>query len=206
MTKLGHVLWIGGSTCSGKSELARRIARRPGYALYRVDEREPKTLDHVDGRHYPSFARWAEMSLDERWVRSSVDELVADTLALCGDLFEMVVTDLAADPTPTIVEGFQLLPELVAPVIPTSRHAVFLVATPEFRRATHYARAHAWTMPVRTSDPERSQRNRLERDDRVGEHVARAASERDLKTIVVDGSRALDDVATQVEAHLELAH
>jgi len=55
-----------------------------------------------------------------------------------------------------------------------------------------------------TSDPDRAQRNRLERDDRIGEHIARAARKHDLKAIVVDGSRGLEDVAAEAEAHLEL--
>ena len=142
------------------------------------------------------------MSLDDRWVHSSVDKLVEDTLDLCRELFEIIVEDVRAAAADVVVEGFQLLPELVSGVGSSARHALFLVATPEFRRATHFSRPHAWTTPLRTSDPERAQRNRLERDDRVGEHILNAAEEQNLKVIVVDGSRNEDDIAAEGEAHL----
>ena len=203
--RLDRVVWIAGSPCAGKTLLARQVADRLGCGVYAVDELEPKTLRDADAGRYPAFARWASMSLDERWVGSTVDELVRDSIELCGDIFRFVVTDLAAEPGPVVVEGFQPLPELVGDVLPTRGHAVFLVATPEFRRKMHFSRPHAWTTPSRTSDPERAQENRLERDDRVAEHIASEAAERKLKTIIVDGSRSLDEVAAEAEGHLALS-
>jgi hypothetical protein len=202
--KLDHVFWIGGSTCSGKSESARRIAAKAGSTVYPVDEREPKRVEQVDPARYPLFTSWAGMSADERWVQSSVEELVVDTLALCGELVEMIVAEVGNERSSTIVEGFQPLPELVARVVPHPRAAVFLVATPEFRRSLHYSRPHAWAMPSRTSDPDRAQRNRLERDDLIAEHIAGTARALDLKTIAVDGTRPLDEIAAEAQAHLEL--
>jgi hypothetical protein len=200
--KLDGVFWVGGSTCSGKTSFARWLAARKRCPVYAIDEREPKSRDDVDPDTYPALARWASLSLDERWVESTVDELVADTIALCTDLFRFVVQDVAAEPRPIVVEGFQPLPELVAPVLPTERHAVFLVATPQFRQATHFARPHAWVTPRRTSNPEQAQANRIARDDRMGEHIARTASALGLATIVVDGTRSPKEVAALAQTRL----
>jgi adenylylsulfate kinase-like enzyme len=37
---LSHVLWIGGGPASGKSSIARELARRFDLQLYSVDERD----------------------------------------------------------------------------------------------------------------------------------------------------------------------
>jgi 2-phosphoglycerate kinase len=202
---LAGVVWIGGSTCAGKTSVARRVADRYTATLYSRDEREPKQIDAVDAERYPKYARWATLTLDERWARSSVDELVADTLALGPEVLEMTLKDIEREPKPVVVEGFQIYPDLLASHLPTARHAVFLVAAPDFRRRTHFARPHAWHTPSRTSDPERAQANRLARDERIGEEIHLRATAAGLKVIDVDGARGVDDVAEEVQAWLEPA-
>jgi hypothetical protein len=44
--------------------------------------------------------------------------------------------------------------------------------------------------------------SRLERDDRIGEEIGRRGRDLGLKVIEVDGSRDLDDIAAEAEAHL----
>lgn len=202
---LNSVLWVGGSTCAGKTSVALHLAERHGLNLYLRDEREPKHAEDVDRDRYPNYARWSAMSLDERWAVSSVDELVADTLALGPEVLEMTLDDVRREPRPVLVEGFQIYPDLVAVHLPTPHHAVFLVATPAFRRSTHFSRPHAWATPSRTSDPDRAQQKRLERDDRVGEHVLASARWHGLKAIEIDGRRELAGIASEVEEWIEPA-
>jgi hypothetical protein len=199
---LGHVLWIGGSTCSGKSTIADRIAESRGLAVYHVDEHEQAHAERATKEGLPVYSRWVSMTLTERWAHSSVDELVADTLALSEERLPLILEDVGDEPT--VVEGFQVYPWLVAPLLASSRQAVWLVCTPAFRRATHFSRSHAWATPSQTEDPERAQANRLERDDRIGEEIARGAHDLGLKAIDVDGSRGLDEIAAEAEAHLKL--
>lgn len=201
--KRGQVLWIGGSTCSGKSTIADRIAESRGLAVYHVDEHERAHVERATVAGLPVYERWLAMTLTERWALSPVDELVADTLALSEERLPLILEDIGNEPT--VVEGFQVYPWLVAPLLVSSRQAVWLVCTPAFRRATHFSRPHAWATPSQTEDPERAQATRLERDDRIGEEIARGAHDMGLKAIEVDGSRDLDDIAAEAEMHLELA-
>jgi adenylate kinase family enzyme len=202
--KLDHVIWIGGSTCAGKSTIAERMASQCGLAVYHVDEHEQEHAERAKAEGLPGYERWLGMSLTERWAESPVDELVADTLAMSEERLPMILDDAARAGEPVIVEGFQAYPWLVAPLLESPRQAVWLVCTPEFRRATHFARPHAWTMPSQTDDPERAQATRLERDDRIGAAIAQGAAELGLKAIEVDGTRDVDEIAAEVEAHLEL--
>jgi adenylate kinase family enzyme len=197
------VLWIGGSTCSGKSTIADRVAERRSLAVYHVDEYEQDHAERATAAGLPVYERWVEMTLTERWALSSVKELIDDTLALGEERMPLILEDIGEGSI--VVEGFQIYPWLVASLLESPRQGIWLVSTPEFRRATHFGRPHAWITPRKTDDPERAQSNRLERDDRIGDEIARRGNELGLRVIVVDGSRGLDDIAAETEAHLELA-
>jgi hypothetical protein len=199
---LGNVLWIGGSTCSGKSTIADRIAEERGLTVYHVDEHEQDHAERARAAGLPVYESWLGMTLTERWAFSSLDQLVADTLTLSEERMPLILEDIGEGPV--VVEGFQIYPWLVGPLLESPRQAVWLVCTPDFRRATHFGRPHAWSMPSKTDDPERAQAIRLERDDRIGEEIVRRAHELRLKAIEVDGSRGIDDIAAEVEVHLEL--
>ncbi len=198
----GRVLWIGGSTCAGKSTVADRIAGRCGLSVYHVDHHEESHAERATALGLPVYGRWLGMTLTERWARSSVDELVADTLAMSEERLPMILDDVAGSGEHVVVEGFQAYPWLVAPLLQSRRQAVWLVCTPGFRRATHFSRPHAWAMPSETDDPEQAQANRLERDDRIGDEIALRGRTLGLKVIEVDGSRGIDEIADEVEAHL----
>lgn len=202
--KAGQVLWIGGSTCAGKSTVADRIADRHGLAVYHVDQHEGPHAERATAQGLPVYERWLGMTLTERWAESPVDELIADTLAMSEERLPMILDDVASNGERVVVEGFQVYPWLVAPLLESPRQAVWLVCTPAFRRATHAGRPHAWSMPNQTDAPERAQANRLERDDRIGAEIVRRARELGLKSIEVDGSRGIDEIAAEVEGHLEL--
>jgi adenylate kinase family enzyme len=199
---LRNALWVGGSTCSGKTTVANLIAGRRELDVYHIDEQEARHALSAVAVGKPTYRRWMSMTLTERWALSSVDELVDDTIALSEERLPLILDDIGDDPT--LVEGFQIYPWLVAPLLDSPRQAVWLVCTPEFRRATHFGRPHARSTPRKTDDPERAQQNRLERDDRLAEKIASSARELALKLIVVDGERTVEELASGVETHLEL--
>lgn len=75
------------------------------------------------------------------------------------------------------MEGFRLLPDLVKPLLGRTGRAVWLLPTPEFRRAAFASRGSLWDIAGKTSDPERALENLLERDrmftERLREDTAR---------------------------------
>ena len=73
-----------------------------------------------------------------------------------GEGFDLIVEDLLRLPTEpaVIVEGFRLLPHLVQPLLAEPTHAVWLLPTPEFRRAASERRGSSqWAFLDATSDP-----------------------------------------------------
>jgi len=113
----------------------------------------------------------------------------------------MVIEELLALPRgrPLIADGFGLLPELVHPLIASSRQAIFLLPTPDFRVAALERRG--WRTIDGTSDADRARANRLARDDLLTQHVRQRAEELGFATINVNGSRALAEVIGEVEGH-----
>ena len=106
---LSHVLWIGGGPGSGKSSIARALARRFGLQLYAVDEHE--------AAHAP------------RMPRLVADETVDVSMTAARHRFRLVLEDLAVlPPSPAaIVEGSLLFPTSVAAVLRDPGHALFLL-------------------------------------------------------------------------------
>jgi hypothetical protein len=103
-----------------------------------------------------------------------------------------------------IVEGFRLLPHLVAPLLDVPGRAVWLLPTPEFRRAALDSRGSTWDIARRTGDPERALRNLLERDRMFTERLREETRSLGLCGIEVDVGMTEDELAGGVSAALGL--
>jgi hypothetical protein len=147
------------------------------------------------------------MDMDERWVTRS-PETMRDTFhAFHGETLPLVVDDLLALPTtqPILVKGFSLLPRLVAPLLSRPDQAVWLLATPGFRRAAFDSRGSTWDIARRTSDPDRALANLLARDALFSDDLRGEAEALGLRTIDVDVGLSADELATLVAGSLGLA-
>jgi hypothetical protein len=78
--------------------------------------------------------------------------------AFHGEGFELIIEDLLGLPSepPILVEGYKLLPRLVAPLLSGPQQAVWLIPTPAFRRQALDQRGSAWSIAGRTSDPKKA--------------------------------------------------
>ncbi len=132
-------------------------------------------------RPSPALEAFMALSLDERWVEASPDQMVEWFVAISRDRMAMILDDLAGlpDEPPTVIEGPQVLPEL----LPPGSSAVFLIPTPEFRREALAQRP--LTIPV--SDPIRAHENRLERDRILTRRLHESAQEAGFPVVIVDG-------------------
>src|SRR5258708_4445268 len=119
--------WLGGMAGAGKTTAARALARPDDLRLY-----------SLDARSYEHEAKLQAVSrtLDELWVESTPEALADWFEEHARRRFRLVLADLSAigDEAPVIVDGPQLLPELVAPTATSLKHVLYLVATPELQR------------------------------------------------------------------------
>jgi hypothetical protein len=187
---LSEVFWLGGMSGVGKTTAALTLAHRYDLRLYTVDAR---TYEHA--AKLPPDRR----TLDEIWVETTPEVLADWFEAGSRDRLALVLDDLAGieDDAPVLVEGPQLLPDLVAPLLRTPAHAIYVVARPELRRRLVLARGPGASS--RTSDPERALANRLGRDEVLGERLIAAAAERALTVVEV---REVEETLPAVEGRL----
>ena len=205
---LARVLWIGGAQWAGKSTVAQMLAARHGLILYAYDYHDARSHAERARRQperFPHNHRWlAELERDPNsvWLAPTPQQMADAALLAFAERFAMVLDDLAALPScaTILAEGWGLRPSLLAPLLPAPERAVFLVPSEAFRQQQLAAlpRAGALSVPG-LSDPERAQRQRVERDRLLAQDVEQSAQTLGLPLIVVDGGQSAAEVAAEVE-------
>jgi 2-phosphoglycerate kinase len=197
---LDHVYWIGGASGAGKSTMATRLARRYDLDVYATDDVMSDHARRSTPAQTPYLRQFAAMDMDERWVNRSPQTMLDTFHWYHGEAFDLIVEDLRAWPAgrAVVAEGFRLLPELVAPLLTDRRRAVWLLPTPEFRRAAFESRGGLWQIAGRTSDPERALSNLLERDRMFTDRLITTTADLGLPVVHVDPTMTEDDLITQI--------
>ncbi|HLZ59211.1 MAG TPA: hypothetical protein VKR06_19890 [Ktedonosporobacter sp.] len=205
--QLRHIRWIGGGSGAGKSTVARLLADKYDLRLYICDDAQSSHTARSNPIDHPLLHAFIAMTMDERWVKRTPEEMFHTFHGFHGEGFELLLEDLLALPTDRLilVEGYKLLPRLVAPLLSQPDQAVWLLPTPEFRRAAFASRGSTWSIAGRTNDPERALANLLTRDALYTEELFRQATALQFTTIEVNGSSSVDELAARVAEHLGIS-
>lgn len=180
-----EAVFVGGGTGGGKTTLARTLAGRHGLRLLPVDA---FWYEHAER------ANETAPSPDVQWLEWTPRTQAADFERISRLMLGYVLEDLRSLPEQpaVLVEGPQVVPDL----LPADARAVFLIPTPEFQHAVLEAR------PMPSSDPAQALANRLVKDRLYADRVAALARARGFTVLEVDGNRAPDEIAAEVEAEL----
>ena len=201
--RLGHVYWIGGSPCSGKSSIVERLIQRYTCQPYNCDDAFARHAEKITPEAQPTFFKVTHTTWEELWMQP-VDVLIQDAIRVYHEEWVMIVEDLLALPsdTPIIAEGAALLPALVRDVLAVPQQAIWIVPTKEFQRE-RYPQRGAWVQEIvsQCTDPEQALRNWMDRDVAFADWVREEARRRCLRLLVVDGERTIDENASIVAAH-----
>ena len=203
-----HIRWIGGGSGAGKSTIAGLLAEQYGLSLYHCDDPRPADAARSNPADYPMLHAFIAMTMDERWVKRTPEEMLRTFHGFNGESFRLILEDLLDLPgdVPVLVEGYQLLPRLVFPLLSRVDQAVWLIPTPEWRRTAFSQRGSLWSIAGRTSAPQPALANLLARDALYTAELARQAAALQLSTITVDGSLTVAELAERAARSLGLCH
>ncbi|MCF3168316.1 AAA family ATPase [Streptomyces violaceoruber] len=191
-----RVVLIGGTSNTGKSTVAGRLAERLGF-----EHRSTDGLARHPGRPWRTPEHEVPPHVAEHYATSTPDELLASVLAHYERLWpriEELITDRARPGAAGLVlEGSALLPERVARLTVPRTAAVWLTADDavlrdRVRTAGRYARA---------SEKERLLMDRfLARTHRFQTRTVEAAESLGLARLDVGGGRTVEELADAVIA------
>ncbi|MFI5559574.1 hypothetical protein [Amycolatopsis japonica] len=201
---LKKALWICGGQWAGKSTVSRLLARRHGITVYHYDFHDARA--HQDRRiahRVRSGSPVEDPDPETVWVETTPERMAADTIAGFPTRFVWALDDLRAlvSGRPILAEGWGLRPELVAPLLDSPRRMIVLAPTDEFREHQVRVLPRAAEVAQGLSDPERAQRNRIERDRLVAEDAVRSAERLGIRVLRVDGSKDAEAIADVVAGH-----
>lgn len=209
---LRHVLWIGGPPDCGKTTIADLLAARHDLDVYHFDRCERDHIRRADPVLHPALYRFGRQlaELDDRsflewaWVHPTPREMAEHTIACWSERVALAVEDLLARPKDRLIiaEGPGFFPAAVLPLITTPHHAIWLVPTEDFQRASHMRRRKGAYRDAILADPQHAHRQHIARDLLLAEHYRASARALGVPIIEVDGSQPPEDVATRVERHV----
>jgi hypothetical protein len=199
--------WIGGSPCAGKSSVAATLAGRYGLRHLECDRDSDDRVARMAGHALPAYDELVALSTCERLSRPPEWQAERE-LGFYREQFDFLLAELAALPSdqPTVVEGADLLPDLLKRAHVRLDRAVWLVPTPEFQ-IRHYA-ARNWVAAYLRdcADPEAAFRNWMRRDILFAQQVRDLAAAVGGRVFVVDGTVSIADTVRVVAGHLGLTH
>ncbi len=208
---LAHILWIGGSPCSGKSTISHAIARIYVFVDYHADAFERHHFARRVAAGDAEAIAFLRMNMDQRWLQRSVEELSRETIVSWTNRFPYVIADLLALPKENLIvaEG-NFFPASVAPYLSSPHQAIWLTPTDAFcdharrrKQAELVRRQKRQGVYDEGSNPEQRLRNLIERDKRLASYVKQQAEALSLPIYEVDGSRSIEDMTELVERHFD---
>jgi len=194
---MASVFWLGGGCGSGKTTIARVLTRRLDLRLYPVDGYTYAHAERSKSGRFPLYRASAELTPEQRWDPSPA-ELAERFAAVAAERLEMVLADLHdLGRGPTIVaEGPQLFPDLIAPIMQTPEHGLWLLPTPEFGHHGVAGRRAGGLTGV-------AAQRRRDRDVLLTEMNRQQVQRHGLPWVDVDGNRSLADTIDMVAQRLE---
>ena len=188
---MSKIYYLGGSPCSGKSTMAEMISEKYGFQYFKADD---FLMDFVlkganDGNEW--LTAISKMTPDQLWLQDP-EKLKEDELRTYQNLypyFAEAIKDLGSN-TPIVAEGAAFLPSLMQG---EDMQYICIVPTKEFQVKHFSQREWVDDYLADCSDPKTAFSNWMGRDALFALSALEQAKERGFATLVVDGSKTIDE-------------
>lgn len=189
-----NIYYLGGSPCCGKSTIAEKLSHQYGFQYYKVDD----FLDEFISKGGDDGDEWLKhvstMTLDQLWLRDPYI-LNKEELVTYEKLFPYYISALEKlnNDTPIITEGAAFLPSLVNQLGIDKMHYICIVPSKEFQLLYYKKRLWVNDYLSSCSNKEKAFSNWMERDALFALSTLEQAEKAGYKTLVVDGTKSVED-------------
>ncbi len=202
---MGNVYYIGGSFCSGKSTLARRLADRYAMSYYCFDDYLDEYMD-LGARKGDDYLKNAyKMYGDALWMREP-SVMAEESAEIFRRIYRFCYRDirrLSANGD-VIVEGAGFMPELTKKDGIAADRYLCLVSSSSFERAKYEDKNFIRYVLAACSDAEAAKNNWMERDSLFAVRIKNSAEAEGYTVLNIDGTISEDRLQAIAEEHFGL--
>lgn len=199
------VYYLTGSPCSGKSTLAGLLAPQSGLEALHYDDYMLLFMQQLAEGGNALFQKMLTLSPEETWMRPP-EEMKAEEWQMYDDMLPLMLQEVEnrGPAARVMLEGAGLPPgEMKRRGVPYNRY-LCMVPTPAFQLEKYAQRPWAKAFLQGCTDPDAAFQNWMQRDMLMAEAMHHAADEAGYRTIVVDGSKTIEQTAVLAKAHFGL--
>jgi 2-phosphoglycerate kinase len=199
---LSHILWIGGATDSGKTTTAALLAEKYDFTVYHGDKTWREHWARVQVTQQPAMHLWDKMTMDERWLARTVEDLTEQTRQIMIEHLQFMIDDFLKMPKESkiIAEWFGFLPDCIVPLLTSPHQALWMIPNKDFKQASLEKRDKA-NFHRDTANPAKAWENHLARDLKLAEIMQEQAEEHQMHIIINDGNHSPEAVLALAERH-----
>jgi adenylate kinase family enzyme len=202
---MNKIYYIGGSPCSGKSTVAEILAEKYGFQYFKQDDYLEEYLGRGIEDGHDLFVKVASMSPDEMWLRSP-EEQCGEEIAIYEAMFNYLMDDISklSGDKPIIADGAGFMPQLLKTHGVDSSYYISMIPTREFQMEMYSKRDWVSEYLADCTSPDLAFENWMERDVLFGQRVLEEAERCGYISLVVDGSKSIEETVKIVEEALYL--
>ncbi|MDF1514057.1 MAG: hypothetical protein P1S60_09630 [Anaerolineae bacterium] len=199
-----HVLWLGGSPCSGKSSISEILAEMYRIQVYHVDDAFQQHIEDFNPIDYPVNFKWTHTAWQDLWMQSQ-EILLKEAIQCYTEHLQFVFADLLRMDRFVIAEGTSLLPAHIKPLLSHAYQALWVVPTEAFQRE-YYPKRGPFVQSIlsQCADPEKALQTWMDRDVAFANWVRKQTFNLGLDCITVDGMKSIQENAQFISAFFQL--
>ena len=200
------IYWLGGSTCAGKTTISNVLADEYGFIVYHCDDYIGQHVVKSNNKEHPNLNRITGMCWNEI-LNMTINEYLEWSIGSYKEEFEMIVEDLHQlyDGVPILVEGVDILPELIESGIVDVGHAIWIVSDEGFYREKQMGRKELFERVNECLDPKQALENYFSYDLALGRYIKDNAKRHGFNVIEVKGESDLTNNVEAVRSHFRLS-
>ncbi len=196
---------IGGSPCSGKSTVARALAKEYNLLYFEVDNYLEKYTKMGALKNFPVCKSRIKRSSEEIWMRNP-SFMCDEEMVFYEEIFDFIIEDLEnfKSSKSIITEGAAFLPKLIEKKPYLKEKYMAIIPSPDFQ-VSHYSQRE-WVDLVLEgcTDKEASFSNWMQRDILFAEGVRKDCIKYGYYHMVNDGSLSVEDFINKVSMYFRL--